>query len=204
MFNTKEKRERSLNTKLFLKAYLCNSVKCSMIRNPQRPGLHGKVFRRNPSEFGQQLMEKQKIKASYGLREKSFLKIFKTASKSKAETGSKLLELLERRLDNTVYRAGLAPSRSVARQLVGHGHILVNNKRTTTPSYLLKSGDIVSIRSQSINIGPFKNLANTLKNYDAPAWLLIDRDKLAAKVESNPKDIEHIFDLEKVIDYYSK
>src|SRR3989338_7107663 len=153
MFNTKEKKERSLGIKLFLKPHRCSSIKCALTRNPKRPGAQGMARRRAQSEYGLQLNEKQKVRAIYGLREEQFSNIFSRASKSKAETGPKLLELLELRLDNAVFRSGLAASRSIARQLVSHGHILVNNRKTTVPSYVLKVNDIIKARENSRGIG---------------------------------------------------
>src|SRR3989344_532241 len=140
----KEKKERSLGVKLFLKADRCNSPKCVTVRRPQRPGLHGNAYRRQSSEFGQQLKEKQKIKFLYGIRERQFQNIFNSAAKNPGVTGEMIMKLLEKRLDNVVYRLGLAPSRSVARQLVGHGHVLVNNRRVTIPSCQVKVNDLIS------------------------------------------------------------
>src|SRR3989344_758458 len=116
MFNTTEKRERSLGVKLFLKGDRCNSPKCAMMRNPHRPGAHGKRRSGNPSEFKQQLQEKQKIKATYGIRESQMQKVVSQASKNPGVTGPMIINFLEMRLDNVVYRLGFTPSRSVARQ----------------------------------------------------------------------------------------
>lgn len=204
MFNTKEKKERSLGVQLFLKPYRCNSPKCVTSRRPQRPGLHGKSFRRALSEFGQQLLEKQKIRFTYGIRERQFRKLFESASKNPGVTGKMLMSFLERRLDNVVYRLGLAPSRSVARQLVGHGHIIVNGRRVTIPSYQAKIGDTVSIRPQSKDHHAFKDLADSLKKYDLPIWLTIDKDKFEGKVVSDPKDLNTEFNVNMVVDFYSK
>ena len=204
MFNTKEKKERSLGVKLFLKPYRCNSPKCVTARRPQRPGLHGKAFRRALSEFGQQLLEKQKIRFTYGVRERQFEKLFNLAAKNPGVTGPMLMVFLERRLDNVVYRLGLAQSRSVARQLVGHGHIFVNGRRVSIPSYQVKIGDMIVVRPQSKDLSVFKGLADFLKNYDAPVWLVIDKEKLEGKVVSDPKDLDIPFDVNMVVDFYSK
>ena len=204
MFNTKEKRERSLGTKLFLKADRCNSPKCVTVRRPQRPGLHGNAYRRQSSEFGQQLKEKQKIKFLYGIRERQFQNIFNSAAKNPGVTGEMIMKLLEKRLDNVVYRLGLAPSRSVARQLVGHGHVLVNNRRVTIPSCQVKVNDLISIRPQSKDHPILKDLAVRLKNYDPPVWLQLDKEKYESKVIAEPKDLEVPFDVNLVVDYYSK
>lgn len=203
MFNTKEKKERALGVKLFLKAHRCNSPKCALMRKSYRPGLHGKA-RHSVSEFGQQLNEKQKIKMSYGLRESQMQKIFSAAAKNPGVTGNMILQLLERRLDNAVFRLGLAPSRSVARQLVGHGHILVNGKKVSAPSYSVKAKDQISIRAQSKENSTFKELPETLKKYEEPSWLRLDKEKKTGEVLSLPKDFEVPFDVNMVVDYYSK
>lgn len=203
MFNTKEKKERALGTNLFLKAYRCNSPKCAMLRKPHRPGLHGKA-RHVLSEIGQQLKEKQKIKVSFGLREAQMAKIFQAAARNPGVTGNMIIQLVERRLDNVVYRLGLSPSRSVGRQLVGHGHILVNGRRVTVPSYLVRIGDKISIRPQSKEVGQLKSLAASLEKYEAPSWLKLDKSKLEGEVVALPKDLEFPFDVNMVVDYYSK
>ncbi len=204
MFNTKEKKERALGTRLFLKAHRCNSPKCVLVKRPYRPGLHGQARRRALSEFGQQLAEKQKIKASYGIRETQMKNIFSAAMKNPGLTGNLIIQMLERRLDNVVFRLGLTASRSVARQLVGHGHILVNGKRVSAPSYLVKIKDRISIRPQSKDHPVLKGIGELLKKYEAPAWLRIDADKLEGEMVALPKDIEVPFDVNMVVDYYSK
>ena len=204
MFPTKEKKERSLGVKLFLKPERCNSPKCVTVRRPQRPGLHGKMFRRQLSEFGSQLKEKQKIRFTYGIRERHFRKIFQSAAKNPGITGQMIFHILEKRLDNVVYRLGFAASRSVARQLVGHGHIMVNNRKVTIPSFQVKVGDLIYIRQQSREHPVLKDLTNHLKKYEPPIWLAMDQEKLQGKVLSEPKDLEISFDANLVVDYYSK
>ena len=204
MFSTQEKKERSLGVKLFLKPERCNSPKCVTVRRPQRPGLHGKMFRRQLSEFGSQLKEKQKIRFTYGIRERHFRKIFQSAAKNPGITGQMIFHILEKRLDNVVYRLGFAASRSVARQLVGHGHIMVNNRKVTIPSFQVKVGDLIYIRQQSREHPVLKDLTNHLKKYEPPIWLAMDQEKLQGKVLSEPKDLEISFDANLVVDYYSK
>ena len=189
MFNTKEKQERSLGTKLFLKAARCNSPKCVSVRRPQRPGLHGKSYK-TLSEFGQQLKEKQKIRFTYGIREAQMELVFKKAAKNPGVTGEMIISILERRLDNVVYRLGIAPSRSVGRQLVGHGHILVNGHKVTIPSYQVRVGDTITIRPQSNEHPLLKDLGERLEKYEPPVWLALDAAKLEGKVLSAPKDFE--------------
>lgn len=115
-----------------------------------------------------------------------------------------MVQMLERRLDNVLYRMGFAESRSIGRQLAGHGHIMVNGRKVTIPSYLVKVGDVISIRPESKNSPQFKDLAERLKKYDAPVWVSVDPDKLEGKLVSLPKDFEVPFDVNLVVDYYSK
>ncbi|MEK9186047.1 MAG: 30S ribosomal protein S4, partial [Patescibacteria group bacterium] len=169
------------------------------------PGLHGGKRRRGqPSEFSQQLKEKQKIKFTYGIRDTQLELIFSAAAKNPGVTGQMIISYLERRLDNVVFRLGLAPSRSVGRQLVGHGHIMVNGRRVTIPSFRVKSGEVITIRPQSKEHPAFKDLAITLKTYQPPVWLEMDKEKLEGKVVSLPKDFEIPFDVNLVVDYYNK
>ena len=203
MFNTKEKTERRLGVKLFLKAHRCNSPKCVMIRHGYRPGLHGQG-RHVSSEFGQQLNEKQKIKASYGLREVHLRRVFEAALKNPGITGAMMIQLLERRLDNVVFKLGIASSRSVARQLVGHGHIQVNGKNVKASSYLTKVGDKISIRPASKNHQQFSGLGEKFKTFEPEIWLRLDKDKLVGEVVALPKDFDVPFDVNMVVDYYSK
>ncbi len=203
MFNTKEKRERSLGTKLFLKGARCLGPKCAAVRRPTPPGPHTKM-RRKLSEYGKQLQEKQRIQWSYGLRERQLAQLFAKALKNPAVTGDMVLRLLEQRLDNVVFRLGFAPSRSVARQLVGHGHLTVNGRRVTIPSYQVKMGDAIAVREGSKDHPLFKELSNTLKSYEPPQWLSVDKEKHAGKVRSAPKDFDMEFDVGMVVDYYSK
>ncbi|MBU4348020.1 30S ribosomal protein S4 [Patescibacteria group bacterium] len=204
MFNTREKKERSLGTKLFLKAYRCSSAKCATVRRQTRPGAHGATRRGTKSEYGQQLDEKQKMRFTYGLRESKMRRVFETASKKEGITGDMIVQLLERRLDNTIFRLGLAPSRSVARQIINHGHILVNDKRVRISSYLTKIGDKFSIRLQSKDYPMFKELSNTLKKYDTPTWLLLDAEKMEGKMVALPVDIDLTFNVNMIVDFYSK
>ena len=203
MRGPKEKKERALGVKLGLKAERCNSPKCAMVRRPQRPGMHSKS-RRTLSEYGQQLAEKQKIMYSYGLKETHMRNTFKAASKKKESVSDAIINLLERRLDNVTYRMGFAPSRISARQYVSHGHFLVNGRKVTIPSYRVKKGDVIKIRPQSATMLIFKDLASNIKKYEAPDWILIDKDKLEGTIKSMPHDIEMPFDINLVVDFYSK
>ncbi len=204
MLKAKEKKERALGVKLFLKAERCSSPKCATVRRPGRPGQHGKARRKTISEYGQQLMEKQKIMFSYGLRESQMRRIFKEALGKKTNVIDAIFGLLERRLDNVVYRLGIAPSRIMARQFVSHGHITVNGKKTTIPSFLVKKGDMISIRASSADLAIFKELQNNLKKYEAPSWLFMDKEKLQGTMKATPVANETMFDINLVVDFYSK
>jgi small subunit ribosomal protein S4 len=205
MFNSSSKKERRLGTPLFLKPFRSATGKAAMARRPGKPGQHGQArTRRGGSEFGKQLAEKQKIQFTYGIRDSQMRIIFKKASKSLSTTGPLFVSLLERRLDNVVYRLGIAPSRSVARQIVGHGHIQVNGKRVNIPSCQTKVGDVIAIRPQSKEYGMFKDLADRLKKADAPNWLTLNPETATGTVKMLPKDIDTGFDISLVVDYYSK
>ena len=180
-----------------LKPERCASVKCAVTRKPYRPGMHGKRRAPPPSELKLQLREKQIIKATYGLKEAVMRRVVRQAH-------GKLVDFLERRLDNVIYRLGFALSRSVARQLVNHGHFLVNGRRVTIPSYQVKKGDIITIRPQSKDRQIFKELTINLKKIEAPEWLKRDDEKLESQVISLPQEGTMPIDINLVIDYYSK
>ncbi len=204
MFDTRARKERRLGMPLFLKPFRSATGKSAITRRPNRPGQHGASRRRAGSEFGKQLTEKQKIKYTYGLREKQLRNTFAKANKSKLPTGQEMLSLLERRLDNVVFRMGFAPSRSVARQAVGHGHIFVNGRRGSAPSMLIKVGDTVTIRPQSKDLQIFKDVAERFAKLQQPNWLTINPQTLQGTVKMLPKDLDAGFDISLVVDYYSK
>jgi len=204
MKKSKEKLERSLGMKLFLKAERCNSPKCAMVRHPQRPGVHGGKRRKAKTEYGEQLLEKQRIRASYGLREKQLTRLVKESMKKTGSAGEVIINSLERQLSNVVFRLGIAPSRVVSRQFISHGHFLVNGKKVTIPSYSTKIGDTVSIKPSSRELLIFKDLSNKLKKYETPEWLDLDKEKMESKIKFLPRDIEIPFDINLVVDYYSK
>lgn len=204
IIHAKEKKERALGEKLFLKAHRCTSPKCSMIRRPYRPGVHGKN-RRKVSDFGTQLMAKQKLKISYGVSEHRLKNIFKEASRNPAATGEKMIELLERRLDNVVFRAGFAESRPMAHNMVSQGHITVNGRKTSIPSYVVRAGDVIGIRKESEEGGIAKDLREKMKKISLPAWLSYDEpEKLTAKVKSIPQGTDMPFDVSRVIEFFAK
>jgi len=200
-----EKRERSLGTKLSIRGERCDGQKCALVRKPYKPGQHGKKFGRKLSEFGIQMQEKQKIRFSYGITDKQLSSIFKSIAAKKGHSAIDLITgVLESRLDNVVMRLGFVPSRSISRQLVSHGHILVNNKRVKTPSYSVRVGDVISIKPSSLQMLMFEDLKEKLKNYEAPSWLSLDKDSFQGKVESAPKDVDFPFNINLVVDYYSR
>ncbi len=202
----KEKLSRRIGENLGLKAERSFSPKSAFLKKPYKPGVHGKSRRRALSEFGSQLLEKQKIKFTYGLTEKKLRKYFKEAKQKKGVTGDLLLSALEKRLDNAIYRSGLASSRTIARQLVNHGHFLVNNKKVDIPSYSVKIGDNITIKSKNRSKTIFIDLINRLKKHEEPFWLEVDKKNLEVVIKSEPKndDLPKNFSINMVIAYYSK
>lgn len=201
----KEKKERSLGEHLHVKGARCDSPKCAAVRKPYKPGQHGKDGRRRaPSDFGRQVSEKQKFKVVYGLHEKTLRRLFAIAAESETGTDRKLVELMERRLDNVLYRMGFAPTRSAARQLAVQGHVLVNGRRTKSPGYSIKTGDVIGVREESKTKGAFKELPKSLLEYQAPAWLKIDPAKLEGKVVGDPQTEEVPFEASLLVESFSK
>ncbi len=202
--NPKCKMCRREGKKLFLKGERCYSVKCAMIKRPYAPGQHGQARRIGLSEYGIQLREKQKVKRTYGVLERQFRKYYEMAMRSKGDTGNVLSSILERRLDNVVYRLGFATSRSQARQLVSHGHFLVNGKKVNIPSYLTKEGDVISVRNEKKKY--FQNIKNTLKDHKPLSWLTLDHQKLEGKIVSLPRmeEADINANIHLVVEYYSK
>ncbi len=168
-------------------------------------GLLGARRPKAPSEYGAQLMEKQKIRFSYGITERQLSNYVKKAILSKgAGTTEKLYEELEFRLDNAVYRMGLSSSRRASRQMVSHGHFIVNDKKVTIPSYELKSGDIIKIREGSKSKKIFNNIAEKIKDYNPPFWISFDANILEGKILDKPKNTESFLDLNAVLEFYSR
>lgn len=201
----KEKRERSLGVRLNLKGERCASPKCAMVRKPYPPGIHGKKrLRKSPSEYGSQLKEKQKFKFAYGINEDNLRGIFERAAKARGSSSAKMLELLERRLDNVVLRFGLAPSSGAARQLVVHGHIVVNGKKVVSPGYLVEVGDIVSVRPAAASAGIINQRREAIKKHEPPPWLSLDKEKLEGKIISLPQNVDTPFDVNLLVETFSK
>jgi small subunit ribosomal protein S4 len=199
----KEKKERSLGEHLHLKGYRCQSPKCALVRRPFRPGPHAQR-RKTISDFGRQIQEKQKFKLSYGIDESNLNKILAQAQKSQRSTVEKLVELVERRLDNVIFRLGLAASRSQARQLVIHGHVFVNKQRVKSPGFSVKVNDVIRVREESKDKTTFKNLKESLKNYEQPSWLLLDKEKLEGKVLELPREAELPVEINLLVESFNK
>lgn len=172
--------------KLYLKGDRCYSDKCGVIRHAYPPGAHGQG-RQKFSEYGQQLREKQKARRIYGVMERQFRRYFTEADRRKGVTGEILLQLLESRLDNVVYRMGLSRSRSEARQLIAHGHFQVNNRKVDIPSYSIKAGDFVAVRDVRRSKPVFKQIAEAREQQGIVDWLEADHEKLAGRVLRIPK-----------------
>ena len=191
--------------KLFLKGEKCYGPKCTVSVRPTPPGEHGQARQRKMSEYGLQLREKQKAKRAYGVLENQFHRYFEEADRQKGITGENLLVLLERRLDNVVYRVGFGASRPMARQLVLHGHIRVNGKKVNIASYLVKAGDVITIREKSAESEYFKGLREGTGKV-MPAWLTIDAQNLKVTVEAMPKreDIDLTIQENLIVELYSK
>ncbi len=191
--------------KLYLKGDRCYTPKCAMERRPYAPGQHGQR-RTKVSEYGLQLREKQKARRIYGVLEKPFRHYYEEASRQKGITGANLLRLCERRLDNVVFRLGFASSRSEARQLVLHGHFSLNGGKASIPSILVKANDVVAVKEKSMASAKFKDLTETAKQKNAPAWLQADAEKMSGVVLSLPTRDQIDTDVSEqlIVELYSK
>lgn len=197
---------RREGVKLFLKGDRCMSSKCAIERRNTRPGQHGAGRARKVSGRGLQLREKQKVRRTYGVLERQFKRFYDTAAKRPGKTGENLLQMLEMRMDNIVYRLGFADSRAQARQLVTHGHFQLNGRKTDIPSALCKAGDEVAVRDRSKNLEYFKTRALMLNQKGVPAWLRLDPNALSGRVLALPtrQDLELPFDEALVVEYYQR
>lgn len=192
--------------KLFLKGSRCYTDKCAITRRAYAPGQHGQK-RKKQSDYGMQLREKQKAKAFYGVLESQFRKYFEEASRSKEVTGLKLLQILESRLDNVVYRLGLATSRAQARQLVRHGHFTVNGVKVNIPSYLTKVNDVIKVKEASENDTIFKQIVEATENgRPVPTWLEADLGNKSGKIVGTPvrEEIDLPVQEHLIVELYSK
>ncbi len=197
------RRERQ---KLFLKGTKCFTEKCPVERRAFPPGQHGQSRRTKISEYGIQLREKQKIRRMYGLMEGQFHNYFEKALKQTGRTGENLVKLLERRLDNVVYRLGFAPSRKTARQLITHGHFLVNSKPVDIPSFQMRAGDTVAVREKSRTIEIVHSSMKRMKDNAMPSWLSLDKAGMVGTFLDVPAraDIPLNADEQLVVELYSK
>lgn len=190
--------------KLFLKGERCTSKKCAMERKPNVPGVHG-ATRKKATEYSLQLREKQKVKKAYGLLEKQFRTYYDMANSQRTGlVGENMLSLLERRLDNVVYRMGIGASRKESRQIVNHGHITVNGKTVDIPSYLVKVDDIIAIKENKKELPMFKNLKDV--KVVMPKWLEFNTEKLTGKINAMPQrdDIDLNIREHLIVELYSK
>jgi small subunit ribosomal protein S4 len=192
--------------KLFLKGPRCYTQKCAINKRAFAPGQHGANRRQKLSNYGVQLKEKQKVKWMYGIMEKQFRRYFKLASKSKGVTGRVLLQLLERRIDNVIFRLGLAVSRAQGRQIVRHNFILVNSKRVNIPSFLVAKGDIIEVKAKEKALKKLKDNMELNKDRSVSSWLEFDTAALKAKVLRLPEkeDIPSTIQEQLIVELYSK
>lgn len=195
---------RREGAKLFLKGDKCYNGKCPFEKRPVAPGTHG-AGRKKVSEYGQQLREKQKVKRIYGVQEGQFRTYYEKADRMKGITGENMLSLLERRLDNVVYRMGICVSRAQARQLVNHGHFTVNGKKVNIPSYIVKAGDIVAVKESKASNKYFEEVKAS-KVANLPKWLEFNPEKLEGKVVALPvrEDIDSQIAEHMIVELYSK
>jgi len=191
--------------RLYLKGDRCYTPKCAVERRTYPPGQHGQG-RRKMSDYGLQLREKQKLRKIYGVLERQFRGCFEAAERLPGVTGENLLQLLERRLDNVVYRLGFASSRSQARQLVGHGHFRVNGRRLNVPSYRVKPGDAIEVRDASKQVEPIQVTLSAVGSRRMPEWLELDAENLRGRIVSLPRreDIDVEAQEQLVVEYYSR
>jgi small subunit ribosomal protein S4 len=196
---------RRQGEKLFLKGARCLTEKCSITRREYAPGDHGQG-RTKASNYGLQLREKQKVKRIYGVMERQFRKYFSVASKTKGVTGKILLQLLERRLDNVIFKLGMATSRSQARQIVRHNHVYINAKRVNIPSFLVKKDDMLEVKGKEKALNNIKENMKASADRSVPAWLDLSKEKMQAKIVRLPEreEVQHPIQEQLIVELYSK
>jgi len=197
---------RREGAKLFLKGERCYSRKCAFERRSYAPGQHGQTGTTKIKEYGVQLREKQKMRRIYGVRERQFRTYLRKAMRKRGVTGETLLQLLEIRLDNVVYRLGFAVSRAQARELVSHGHFLVNGRKVNTPSYQVKPGDLVEVKEASKDLPPIVSALEVTAGSRVPSWLELDAEKRQGKVLHVPTrdEIDTQVDETLIVEFYSR
>jgi small subunit ribosomal protein S4 len=196
---------RREGVKLFLKGDKC-MTKCTLERRSSRPGQHGSGRSRKESGYAKQLREKQRVRRTYGILERQFHRHFEAATRRPGKTSENLLQILELRLDNLVYRLGFADSRAQARQLVSHVHFAVNGRKTDIPSFIAKPNDVISVRERSKGLEYFKTRVLLLAQKGVPTWLRLDTNEMTGRVITVPSraDLELPFDEQKVVEYYQR
>ncbi|MEJ2229658.1 MAG: 30S ribosomal protein S4 [Nitrospirales bacterium] len=197
---------RREGVKLFLKGTRCMTEKCAIERRSYPPGQHGQSRRGRATEYGTQLREKQKLRRVYGMQERQFLKTYHTAVSRKGITGEHLLSLLERRLDNVVYRLGFASSRGQARQLVNHGHFLLNGRKVTIASVTVNVGDSIEVKEKSRQLVPIQAALEVASGRGVPNWLDMEQNLLKGTVQGIPtkQDIDVLVNEQVVVELYSR
>jgi small subunit ribosomal protein S4 len=192
--------------KLFLKGDRCYTDKCGYERRAYAPGQHGQNRRRKASDYGEQLREKQKVKRIYGIAERQFRGYYYRANRMKGVTGENLLQLLERRLDNVVYRLGFAADHAEARQLVRHGHFTINQKGVDIPSYLVRANEVITVRERSKKIARLTENMNAVERRGVPPWLILDKDNFRGTVRALParEDLKTEIREQLIVELYSK
>jgi len=199
------KKCRAVGEKLFLKGEKCYTPKCPMVR--RGIAYHGKSKRRRPlSPYGRQLLEKQKAKLIYGIKERQFHRYFDLSYKKKGATPEILAGMLESRFDNVVYRLGFAPNRAAARQLVSHGHFFLNGRKHNISSAIVKKGDTISVNPKSLKANAFKDIKDHLKKYNPPKFLELDSEKFEGKMIAGPdlEELKMVIDFSSIVEFYSK
>jgi len=196
---------RREGSKLFLKGDRCYSDKCAFERRSYAPGQHGQG-RIKVSDYGIRLREKQRVRRIYGVKESQFRRYFYEADRQKGVTGTNLLRLLEKRLDNVIYRLGFADSRNQARQLVKHGHFLVNGRRVDIPSFLVKVGDVITVRERSKDLGAITQALEAVARRGVPEWLELDAENRKGTVKSEPERSHITLPIQEqlIVEFYSK
>lgn len=197
---------RRQGEKLFLKGTRCSTDRCAVLRREYAPGQHGQLRKRKPSNYSIQLREKQKAKRVYGILERQFKGYFQKAERAKGATGQVLLQLLERRLDNVIYRACFAQSRAAARQVVGHRFVKVNGRKINIPSYLVTVGDELQIVGKDGQVKQFKETTKVLEDRGIPDWIEVSQDALSVKITRLPlkSDIGMTIEENLIVELYSK
>ena len=197
---------RREGTKLFLKGNRCYTEKCAVDKRHTVPGQHGQARMKKPSEYGMQLREKQKVRRTYGVLESQFKKYYDMAVNMLGVTGDNMLQILERRLDNVVYRLGFGESRPMARQLVAHGHVTVDGKKVDIASYIVTPGQVISVRDNARQFASIKQLREEGSAKPIPQWLELDAENLTGKVVMLPKreDIDFSVEEHLIVEFYSR